>query len=192
MERIGNEFEIFIGEHHVVVEDGLLRIGVVFSPIAFQHAGTVDEPAALKVIAHVVEAVVVEAVGLQHLLAVGHDYVVAHFGHQVLTVIMQHVAGEFQGVALHDAHVSEGVERLRGFVEQGAVAVHGHAAVTKHNVAAQPLRRVGLKLIEAVIIGFPVYFILFFLHGLLALVVHTLPRPRGEAAAKQQEEGKEG
>ena len=105
---------------------------------------------------------------------------------------MEHVAGEFQGVALHDAHVSESVKRLRGLVEQGTVAVHGHTAVAKHNVAAQPLRRVGFKLVEAVVVGFPMYFILFFLHGLLALVVRALPCLRGDAAAEQQEERKEG
>ena len=105
---------------------------------------------------------------------------------------MEHVAGEFQGVALHDAHVSVGVERLRGFVKQCTVAVHGHTAVAEHDVAAQPLRRVGLKLVEAVVVGFPVYFILLFLHGLLALVVRALPCLRGDAAAEQQEERKEG
>ena len=85
---------------------------MVFAPVGGERVVAVDQTSALEEVAHAVEAVVVQAVGEECLFAVFHHHALTHFRNLRFAVIMQAVSLERQGVALDDAHVAKGVERL--------------------------------------------------------------------------------
>ena len=153
VEGVGQQSEAGSGEFHVVVERSLSRVRVVFAPVRRELVVAVGELSALEVVARVVEAVVVEAVGLELLLSVRKRHVLPHLRDLRFAVVVEPVARERERVGLVEPHVSEGVEGLREFVEQGAVAVHHHARVFEHHVAAQALRAVHHPLVEAEVVG---------------------------------------
>ena len=108
MQGVGGEQEVLVFQMDVEVEDSLARIGVVLPPVAGQRIVFVHHFSPFEEIAEVVEAVVVEAVGIEFRAAMGQQHVVAHTGKLVAAVIEGIVAIERQGVALAQFDVPEG------------------------------------------------------------------------------------
>ena len=94
MQRIGDETEFRIVEHHIVVEVSHTCVGMVFSPVRHQSAVTIHQFAAFEIVAQVIEPVVVQTICLHDLVAMLHHHIVAHFRNLRFTVVVEFVAGE--------------------------------------------------------------------------------------------------
>ena len=159
MECVGNEYCLGPGrrsgvdEPDIVVEDCLVRSGAVLSPVAGQFVVVVEDPSALEEVAEVVEAVIVEAVGVDGHRAVLQFHVIACPCQLVESVVEEHFADEGECVALVHAHVAEGVEGVGGLVVESAVAVEEDAVVVELHVAHQDLCGSVQALVEEEAVG---------------------------------------
>ena len=88
-------YDIVVAPHaHIVEEGGLTALRVILSPVAHQLVLAVDELAALEEVGVLVDAVIVETVGVERLRAVLEHHVMAGAHHLLLAVILAIVAGE--------------------------------------------------------------------------------------------------
>ena len=89
----------------------------------------------LKVLVELLSAVEVEAVGFKHGFLVDEPHIVAHTSQVGITVIVEIIAIEEQGVALLHLHIAERLHRVLFCKEVCTVAIHIHTVATERNIA---------------------------------------------------------
>ena len=150
VERIGGDKVLAAAQFHIVDKLRLAGLGMVFAPVGHELALAVDERTALEEVCHTVEAVVVEAVGAQCLLAVVEHHVLSGTHHLHLSVILRPLAVEGKGVALLEVHMSESPHGVGALVEISTVAGEPRPLVEEGHLALEDLC-VGVLAIEVVI-----------------------------------------
>ena len=139
LQRIGSQHKTRIGERHVVVEHGNLGSRTVFAPDGGQHVLFIGQRTALEVVSQVVEAVVVQAVRRELGSAVDHPHMLAQHGQLRHAVVVEVIAIHEQRISLFHVHIAEGLHRIDGLINQGAVAIDVHAVVPQFDGTDQNL-----------------------------------------------------
>ena len=138
---------------HIIVEHCLACGWSVFSPVARELILLVEQASALEEVAHAIELVIVETIGVEGTLAVSQHHITAHPGYLVKAVIIEYLACERKGIALHHPYMAVGIKGVGGFEEQRTVAVHEHIIVPELHIAHQELRVRPYMVIEIQFIG---------------------------------------
>ena len=153
IQRVGSQVHI-LGTHlDVEVEDGHLRLRVILAPVGDERRLAVNHLSAFKEVGVVVDAVEVQTVGIEGRSTVLQLDVIARDGHLVVAVVEGIVAEQREGVALVHLHVAEGLERVAGLIEIGAVAMQRRPLVTELHLTVQYLRLPVLELVVVQNVG---------------------------------------
>ena len=154
----------------MMVEHGQLSGRAVFSPFGGEHIFFVGQRTAFEVVADIVQAVIVQAIGRQLRITVNHTHVLAQHGQLRHAVVVQIVTIDKQRVALLHTHIAKCFDRIYLLENQSTVTEHIHAVVLHPHGADEHLHigtqlLVGLRLvgIQQVDTGFLLSQRIFFL-----------------------------
>ena len=154
MQGVGGDMVLAREHLDSIIERSLARCRAVCTPVAHQAILAVYQFATLEEVGKTVHAVVVERVGIEGLRAMLQYHVLAGMHHLLCSVVVGMVAGEREGVALLEAHVSESLNRVLHLKEVGAVAPQLHSGVRKMYLALEYLGpRHGSPLVVTQLVG---------------------------------------
>ena len=140
MERIRSDM-VMTAEHlHRIEERSLTCYGVILAPVTHQTVLSVHEFSSFEEVGVLVNAVIVERIGVKRLRTMLQHHIVSGMHHLLSSVIVGIVAGHGERVALLEAHVSERFHGVCLLKEVGAVAPKLGSGMREMHLSFQYLR----------------------------------------------------
>ncbi|OCR28904.1 hypothetical protein AC140_37020 [Bacteroides fragilis] len=153
LQGIGSQYKTGINKLDVVIENGQFGGGTVFAPIRSQHVFFIHQGASIKIIAQIVQTVIIQTICQQGSIPVDHFYILTKLRYLGHAVIKQIITIDEKGIPLLHTHITECFERIGFLVNQGTVTIHVHAVMTQLDRTDQHLNIGAGQLIGLSLIG---------------------------------------